>query len=114
MANRIINCASCNRSVKKATLIVIGDKAFCGRCLKRIHVKGREITGWYYIHLKDRIFVEYWERCDRVVEEFRIEDIIIGGANENSSENFADVWGFNGLDQLHKESVSKKKLETAF
>jgi hypothetical protein len=78
MAGRLINCAACNRSVRNTDLIVIGGKAFCGRCLKQIHIKGRGITGWYYMHLKKRIFVEYWDGRDRVVEEFGLDEIVVG------------------------------------
>lgn len=78
MVGRLINCTSCNRSVRNTDLIVIGGKAFCGRCLKQIRIKGRGISGWYYMHLKKRIFVEYWDGRDRVVEEFGFDEIVIG------------------------------------
>jgi len=64
--------------VKKTNLIVIGGKAFCGRCLNQIHVKGRGVSGWYYMHVKKRIFVEYWDGRDRVVEEFELDELVIG------------------------------------
>jgi hypothetical protein len=78
MASRLINCAACNRSVRNTNLIVIGGKAFCGRCLKQIHIKGRGISGWYYMHMKKRIFVEYWDGNDRVVEEFGLDELVVG------------------------------------
>ena len=77
MASRLINCAACNRSVRNTNLIVIGGKAFCGRCLNQIYVKGRGIIGWYYMHLGDRVFIEYWDDRDRVVEEFGLDEIMI-------------------------------------
>jgi hypothetical protein len=98
MANRMINCVSCNQSVKSAVLNVIGGKAFCGRCLEQVQIKGTEITGCYYMHLKDRIFVEYWDGRDRVIGEFSIKDINFGGVSEIYRENSAGVRGFIGLD----------------
>lgn len=78
MADRLTNCAACNRSVRNTNLIVIGGKAFCGRCLNLIHVKGRRIIGWYYMHLGDRVFIEYWDGHDRVVEEFGLDELVVG------------------------------------
>jgi DNA-directed RNA polymerase subunit RPC12/RpoP len=86
MAGRLINCAACNRSVRNTDLIVIGGKAFCGRCLKRIHIKGRGISGWYYMHLKKRIFVEYWDGHDRVVEEFGMDELVVGRRTQRQME----------------------------
>ena len=91
MANRMTSCTSCNQSVKNTVLIVIGGKAFCGRCLEQIQIKGTEITGSYYMHLKDRIFVEYWDGRDRVVGEFDIKSIKFGGISEIYRENSAGV-----------------------
>ena len=82
MANRMTSCASCKQSVKNTVLIVIGGKAFCGRCLEQAQIKGTDITGSYYVHLKDRIFVEYWDGRDRVVGEFASKDIFFGGMGE--------------------------------
>ena len=112
MANRMTSCASCKQSVKNTVLIVIAGKAFCGRCLERVQIKGTEITGSYYMHLKDRIFVEYWDGRDRVVGEYGSKDINFGGMSEIYRENSTGIRGSIGLDQLYKKPVGKEKLET--
>ncbi len=85
----MINCAACNRSVRNVTLHVVGGKAYCGRCLNHIWIKGKKLPGRLYIQTQGRIFVEYRTDGDRVIEEFGIDELVIGRRVQDQEEKYA-------------------------
>ena len=89
MANRMINCAACNRSVRNVTLHVVGGKAYCRRCLNHIWIKGKKLPGRLYIQTQGRIFVEYWIKGDRVIAEFDADELVIGKGEREQEEKYA-------------------------
>ncbi|WP_141131271.1 hypothetical protein [Anaerovirgula multivorans] len=74
----ILKCYCCGKSSRNAiNLIVIGNKSYCSKCIKKMKVRKTGAKVNYYTNLGTRCFVEVRER-GYVIREYHIKDLQIG------------------------------------